>query len=164
LVSRTLPITHDAHVRAGKYAGTNYGNGSVLEVRTSTAANTRHAYLRVGTAAHTTPIATANLRVSARNTGSGNNTLRLYAAANATWSESSITWNTRPALGALLATFTVTSTTAAWTTVDVTAFVNAERAAGRADVAFVILEPSNGSQVNVTSSEATANYPELVLN
>jgi hypothetical protein len=67
-------------------------------------------------------------------------------------------------LGALLATFTVLSTTAAWTTIDVTAFVNAERAAGRTDVAFVILEPSNGSQVDVTSSEATVNYPELVLN
>ena len=58
----------------------------------------------------------------------------------------------------------VSSTTASWKEVDVTAYVNAERAAGRTNVSFAVLEPTNGQQIDITSGEGTsANRPQLRL-
>ena len=47
----------------------------------------------------------------------------------------------------------MTSTTASWKEVDVTAYVNAERAAGRTNVSFAVLEPTNGQQIDIASGE-----------
>ena len=134
----------------------------MVEIRTASGgSNTRWAYFGADTSSHGGPVTNATLRVWVRNTGSGTNSVAVHAVANTTWSEATLTWNNKPPLGATLATFSVTSTTGTWVSIDVTSYVGAERAAGRTSLTLALIEPANGSMVEVASSEATANRPEL---
>ena len=63
----------------------------------------------------------------------------MYSAANTSWTESTLTWNSRPAAGTTaLATQTVATSTAKWYEWDVTSFLQAEKAAGRNIVTLVL--------------------------
>ena len=52
------------------------------------------------------------------------------------WSETLLTWNNRPATGTRLGTIRVVNATPQWYEWDVTAYVRAEKAAGRRFVSF----------------------------
>jgi len=83
----------------------------------------------------------------------------VFSVADTSWSETGITWNTKPALGALLGdTGTMTSST--FTDYTVTGAL-----AGKADGAYTVaLGPtptSDGSAVR--SREATSNRPQLLV-
>jgi hypothetical protein len=59
---------------------------------------------------------------------------------------------------------TVVGTTGAWYEVDVTAYVNAERAAGRKVVSLGLTCPTaTTSLININSDEATSARPMLLL-
>ena len=64
----------------------------------------------------------------------------------------------------MLGSFTVTSTAHAWKEVDVAAYLNAERAAGRTAVSFALYPPTNGQVVYINSAEAVSLRPELLIN
>jgi hypothetical protein len=156
-----IGISEDAHGRSGS-PSTNYGNSPALDVRTANNDN-RWAYLSVDTSARSGTITSAILRLFVRNAGGGTNNVAVRSVATTTWAQASLNWNNRPATGSTLANFTVNSTTGSWVSVNVTAYVAAERLAGRTRVCFALVEPSRGSLVQVDSREASANRPEIVL-
>ncbi|MEQ1787169.1 MAG: DNRLRE domain-containing protein, partial [Acidimicrobiales bacterium] len=161
----TIPIAIDTYARDGSSQNSNFGTNSLLHARRSaTVGETRVAYVRLDTAGVIQPIQSARLRFACRNAAGANTTVQVLAVASTTWSETALRWTNRPAVGAVLGSFTVTSTAHAWKEVDVTAYVNAERAAGRTAVSFALQPPANGQLVYINSGEATSMRPELLIN
>src|SRR5205814_9636794 len=77
-----------------------------------------------------------------------------YSVADTSWSESNITWNNKPAAGTTeLAFVTVLGATGAWYEWDLTAYVKAEKAAGRNLVSFALLNPNRNTQVPSFASD-----------
>jgi hypothetical protein len=161
----TIPIEIDTYARDGASQNSNFGTNTLLHSRRSaTVGETRVAYLRLDTAGVTGPIESARVRFACRNAVSATTVVELLAVPTTTWSETTLRWSNRPAVGAVLGSFTVTSTAHAWKEVDVTAYVNAERAAGRTAVSFALQPPTNGQLVYINSGEATSMRPELRIN
>jgi hypothetical protein len=160
----TLLPVEDTYIRGGSYATTNYGTSNVLHVKSDSDLNlTRDAYLRfdLGTLAS---VSSAKLRVYARLTSTDRVTSVLYPVT-AAWSESGLTWSSRPGyvssrpLGSMTPTTTFT-----WYEFDVTSHVVGERQAGRRLVAFALHCPAPSvERIDVNSREAASNRPELVL-
>jgi RHS repeat-associated protein len=90
--------------------------------------------------------------------------ITISAVSNTSWGETSITWNNKPAVGAALASGTVTNKTFAWYEFDVTGYLAAERAAGRNVVTLALRAPAASSlTVNANSRQAATNKPQLVF-
>ena len=68
-----------------------------------------------------------------------NTVVEAAPVASITWGENTITWNTRPAVGATaLGKFTVSGTTARWYSVDLTGYVQQQKAAGKTQVTVAL--------------------------
>jgi len=77
-----------------------------------------------------------------------------YTVSNTSWVETTITWNNKPALGAILNSFTVNAT----------AYVQSEKAAGRNVLTLGMHNAATSSvYVRANSRNATSNKPELVI-
>jgi GH35 family endo-1,4-beta-xylanase len=96
----------DAYVRDGSYANTNFGSDAILTVKQDpTAGFSRESYLRFALPAYPGTLASAQLRlVPASASQPGAHALALVT--NNTWSETTLTWNNKPAAGPVLATWT----------------------------------------------------------
>ena len=161
----TLRPVADGFVRDGTHAATNFGASTVLDVKTDAASGfSRDAYLRfdLGTLAS---IGSAKLRLYVALSAADAVTATIYPATG-TWSESTLTWNTRPGyvstspLGAL----TATTTAAAWREVDITAHVRVEFAASRRVVNLALhAGAASVEKLVVAAREAAGNRPELVI-
>ena len=160
----TLVITDDADVRDGSNAARNYGTATTAQVRSGASGSNRWYYARVQTASHTGPVSRAVLRLRMQG-ARGVTTPLVIKQAPATWTETSITWNTKPSPGAPVATAAVVGNSATWYEVDVTDYVNQQRAAGTTLIGFVVqASQAASSLITVSSGEATAaNRPRLVL-
>ena len=155
-----------AHVRNGSFASTNYGAAGLLEVKRSDALGyAREAYLRFDIGPLTTTASSAKLRLYGRLTEAASVQTAVHAATSSTWSESGITWNARPAAGTTaLATASVSGTTNRWYEWDLTAFIQAEQAAGRSAVTLVLKNlQQTAATLQLASDEAATNGPELVV-
>jgi len=125
---------------------------------------TRWYYLKAETAAHAGPVGSAVLRVRFQG-AKGVTTPLVVKAVNSSWTEAGLTWITKPVPGSQAATGSVVGNTAAWRDLDVTSYVNAERAAGRTVVGFVIQAgQASSALVKASSGESSASTrPHLVL-
>ena len=165
----TLRPTADAYVRDGASADTNFGAATQLMAkRSGTLGNSRETYLRFDL----TNVATVNaakLRLWGllTNTDGTSVAVEAHGATDNGWTEDGVTYNTRPAAPAgvqALATQTVGGTTGKWYEWDVTAFLNAERAAGRNVVTLALLAPNVGNPIaTFNSDEHASNKPELLI-
>jgi ELWxxDGT repeat protein len=169
LVSARITPAADAHVRDGSHANTNYGGSSTLEARRNlTSGHTRWTYLRFPITALST-VGGARLRLLGRLTETTGSPVQaqVMAVANTSWSENGLTWNNKPALQPVpLATTALdhTSTAERWYEWDVTAYVQAEKAAGRTSVSFAVVEAANAPLASFRSRSATAaSRPGLLL-
>jgi hypothetical protein len=95
----TFAPSDDAHVKSAS-ATTNYGQDTSLVVRKAT--SNSHAYLKFAVTGLSGPASSAKLRLFV--TDPSPNAGPVYVASNNTpsgtaWSESSLTWNTKPAIG-----------------------------------------------------------------
>jgi hypothetical protein len=162
-----LRATADAYVQGGTYATTNFGSAADLVVKHSLSTTyVRETYISFDLSA-VADVSTAKLRLFGRLTTSINPTLTtwVHPVSDATWTESGINWDNRPTMGAAsLGTIVVAGTTGKWYELDVTSFVQAEKAAGRNRVTLGLRnhEPSD-AQTAFVSDEAAANRPELVV-
>jgi hypothetical protein len=162
----TLRAGADAYVRSGAYASQNFGGASELVVKQSRSAdNTRHSYLRFDLSGLDT-IGNATLRLFGRDNVSTEDVgVSLFGAANTTWSESGINWNTKPTSAATaLGTATVSGIAGQWYAFDVTQYLQQRKAAGATAVTFV-LKPNaiTDAQALFTSDESATNRPELLV-
>jgi hypothetical protein len=158
----------DTYVRGGAYATTNYGTKTTLYVkRWSTPDHERQTYLSFDL---TAPVAGRRVRLRLKtwltNASTTPSPVRaaVYAVSSTTWTDGSFTYNTRPASKTTpLASFSVTSRTAYWQEIDVTTYVQAERALGRTRVAFALKGVENTSAIIALTSRETSDRPVLVV-
>lgn len=167
--STTTVITSaaDAYVNDGASAAANYGTAATLLARQSPSAGfNRQTYLKFDLGA-TSDVAQVRLRINGSlNSATGGTTpTDVFAVPDTAWGELSVTWNARPAAnGAALGSFTVANTTSAWYEVDVTSYVQAERAAGRSVISVLVKNPTATSTTSIFNSrEATSHQPQLVI-
>ena len=166
-VTKTLRASSDGYVRDGTYAGTNFGSVADLQVRKSSyAGQTRWGLLTFDLTSLTT-VRSATLRLYGKLDSTANPSLavQVFAAANAPWAETGVTWSNKPAVsGPALGTITVTGTTAKYYTLDLTAYLKAQKAAGKTSVALVLRAGAFSTvAATVASDEASTNRPELVV-
>lgn len=160
--------THDAYVRDGSYASTNFGNATTLEVKkSSTTGYNRIAYLKFDVT-DAINVATATLRLNLASHGTADAPIAVYSCADTSWTESSITWNTRPAEGSLLDTVTVSASAVngTWFEWDVSSYVHQKVADGYNYVTLVLMGTvSNVSQAYAyfTSTEGGSVDPYLAI-
>src|SRR4051812_15843707 len=118
----------DAFVRDGTSAGSNFGAATTLEVKTTTSAgNNRIAYLRFPISSFAGTVASATLRLHGNRPSNNGVTDSVFAVASTSWSETGITWNNRPALGAAQGTGVAVTTTAQDYSWNVTSYVAAQK-------------------------------------
>jgi len=165
-----LSPTADAYVQDGASATTNFGTSAELRTQVSaTSGSNRETYLKFDLTT-ATGINKAVLRLYGRlSDATGTNVpISVYPVATTTWVESgsgSVTWNTKPVAGAtVLAATTVTDNTARWYELDLTSYVQNEKAAGRNVVSFAVKGNAASSPYALfNSKESTTNQPQLIM-
>jgi hypothetical protein len=131
----------------------------------SSAEYTRQAFLKFDVSS-APAIGVARLRVygSLPDTRDLNAAVDAKSVASTTWQEGTLTWNNRPSLGSRLSTVRLPDTTARYYEFDVTAFVRAEKAAGRNVLSLALSNPAATSAfMTFNSRQAASNRPELVI-
>jgi len=83
----------------------------------------------------------------------------INAVGDDSWTESGLTWDTKPDLGSALGSVTVTRTPQ-WWTVDVTEFVQSE-AGGDGVVSLAVQQPQSGLYTDFNSRDADEKVPTL---
>lgn len=164
---RVLRAAADAYVRDGTYATTNYGQATTLQVRRGAAAGgTRQTVLKFDLTGLAT-VSQATLRLSGKldSTASPNVVVQAFAGSYSTWSEAGVKWGTRPlAIGAAVGQVTVAGTASKWYTIDVTAWLQAQKAAGRTAATLVLTSPvATAAAALFASDEAAAVRPKLMV-
>jgi hypothetical protein len=163
--SQTLSAQADAYVRDGASAAQNFGTASELMVKTEAAGWNRHSYLKFDLSSIGSSITSARLRLFGSVDTSEQVAVAAYGVSNTSWSESTLTWNNKPAAGtSALATVTVSGSADAWFEWDVTAYVKAEKAAGRNVVTLALIAPSTNSTPPSFDSREASNGPQLAVN
>lgn len=169
----TLTPTADAYVRSGTYANTTHGttDASILIAKlnsSGSADNDRQTYMTFDLGNATTDISSAVLRLYGKidDARSSNVPVGAFSVSNTSWSESSITWNNKPATsGTALSSATVTDATARYYTWNVTDYVQSEISAGRTKISFALKSAQiTDPRITFNSKETGANPPQLVLN
>jgi Tol biopolymer transport system component len=166
----------DTYVQgATAFLDTNFGASTEMQVKRTFnpgAGRGRRAFLKFDTASHTGTIGNARLRLFARlsDPSLANVPMRVQKVADTSWDELAVTWNTQPAVAsptALAPDIVIANDTGAWYEFDLTAFVNAERAAGRSVVSFRLINMlptgTSGAYYTSVNSREAANKPRLVI-
>lgn len=141
----------DTYVNASS-PSQNYGSATVFRVLNSP---DEHAYLRFtvqGLAGY--PVMHAHLLVYANT--SSNIGINALAVSDNTWDENTVTYNTAPALGALLGSST-TFTSGGWVSIDVTPYVT-----GEGTYSFGITTPGS-TTLSFAAKESGANAAQLIV-
>ncbi|MBV1851633.1 polysaccharide lyase family 8 super-sandwich domain-containing protein [Catellatospora tritici] len=156
----TLAPTADAHVRDGSYATTNF-NGNTLEIKNDGTGYARRAYLKFDLSGLASAPKRAVLWVSGNTADSigTHTTISAYAVAADSWSESTVTWNTAPALGAQLSTAPLCQV-ADWIPLDVTSFARAEYAGDK--TATVGLWQAVAGRATIVNSRTNTTRPAFL--
>jgi hypothetical protein len=167
-VGMGMPITvgaeADAYVRDGGAAAVNFGTDTALQVKNSTAAgNTRIAYLRfpLGSVAS---VSQARLRLYGSRATASMLTDAAFAVPSNMWTETGITWNTRPAIGGKLGASVVVTAAAQYYEWNVTAHVQAQKLAGASAVSLAVqMETATNNSPDSFHAREAGEPPQLVI-
>jgi probable HAF family extracellular repeat protein len=156
------------YVRAGQYASTNFGTARTLATKKGVSPdNTRRGYLKFDIA-DIRPDDTVMLRLNVRLSNASGPSVEttVYAVPDVSWDERTVTWNTRPALGAVLGRITVTETVSRTFMLDITKFIQQERQAGRNMIALALRNVGHTSAsviVDSRESDMSRARPALLV-
>ncbi len=156
----------DAFVRDGLFVRTNYGGENPLVIQNSaTDGYSRQTFLKFSLSGIPSGFNRVILRLYGCRNPVSTVTEDVYGVTNDSWTETGLSWNTRPPLGELVAS-AVVSKAAGWSEWDVTSFVTARGAAGSSEVSLALLmtqisKPEGNDSFN--SREAASNQPQLVF-
>ena len=141
-----LTATAAALVRGGVYAGQNFNNPAELMVMESSDPDKdRQALLKFDTSSVTGAIGSVKLRLTGRLQDTRvSSLLTEIFGVGATWQESSVTFSTclSPNPAGRLGAVTVRNATAQTFEIDITSYVNTERAAGRNVIGLLLRVPN----------------------
>ncbi len=164
--SVALAPAADTYAQSGAAAGQNFGKSPQLVVKINPPDLTRIAYLKFDLAGAASKITKAVLRVyGGREGGKSSANISVSGAADTTWTETGLTWNNKPALGAKMGATPVTSAQKYYLW-DVTSYLQAQKAAGAASVTLALTMdtlPADGFRSNFNSREAGSSPPQLAL-
>ena len=164
-VEKTTGANADAYVRDGTYAAQNFGTAGALQAKNGSTSNNRQSYIKFNISSLTS-FNSVKLRLygALSNTTATNVVANIFTVAGTGWSETGITYNSIPANSAsAIASLTLIDTTTRFYEVDVTSYIQAEKAAGKSVVSFMI---KAGSAVNpniLFNSREAGNGPQLVV-
>jgi hypothetical protein len=168
-VSQALSVnghpTADAAVRDGTYAKYPRGALPTLEVKTQDVGWNRKSYLRFDLPEIPEPIRTAKLWLYGSYAGSGAPVrAQVRPVGDATWTESTLTWNNAPAIDPDALATALVSGEPRWYSWDVTTHARAlqEAAATQIDLALQSDQYGDGL-ASFASRESSANPPVLSL-
>ena len=162
--------TADSYVRASS-ATSNFGSAQALTVQQgSSTSNQRWTYVKFDLTSVPT-ISSARVRLFGAVSATTSTLVQtaVYPVSATTWTETGLTWSNRPASGTTalaMVTIVGNSTTARWYELDVTAYLRAEKAAGRNVVALALKNLANSTPyVTFSSKEAAtaANRPQVLV-
>jgi hypothetical protein len=160
-----MPLA-DTYVRAGAYAAQNFGTQTRLHAKLGpTADTTRQAFVRFSLPAAQVGRAVVRLNAALSTTMTVQDVpIAIYSVADTTWSETAMTWNTRPASGTSpISTTVIKGTTRAWYEWDVTPYVRTQIAAGRTAISFSLFGTTATTPfASLVSRDDTSNRPELL--
>lgn len=142
----------DGYVRSGSYARKNYGTTSTLVADDDAKHTIKQAYLRFDVPDGALSRAVLRLYV----TSSSTNAVDIFAA-DPSWEERKLTWNTRPSHGGAAIASLDKVSAKTWVEVDVTA------AASPGAPLSLALVPRSSDEVAFSSRERSSGKPELVL-
>lgn len=166
IVEKTFNPTADATVQDGTYANTNFGTATTLIVKNDVSPWTRQSFLKFSVSNLGGRIVSARLRLYGKhNSGTSVPPISVYGVGSSTWTETGITWNTKPTLGAQLSTVNVSSTLQYYEW-DVSSFVQSEIAAGNTTLSLAAVMdavPADGQYDWFNSREAGSSAPQLVV-
>jgi hypothetical protein len=141
----------------------NFGRSSVLDVKYNSPGLNRNAYFRFDTASVSGSVSSAKLRFYGGLTSAGTMSAGVFAVHDTGWSESGLSWSTRPQVGEQLGGVTISSTSNGWYEVDVSDYVRAQRAAGKKTVSLAVHSLRfTTAKLGIASREST-HQPRLVL-
>ncbi|NOU67990.1 DNRLRE domain-containing protein [Paenibacillus sp. LMG 31461] len=150
----TLSPSDDSYVHEGSPTS-NYGTATSLYVKNDPGAS-RYTYLKYSLSG-LSGVTSAKLRIYG--SASASTVLSAYQTTDS-WSQSAITWSTKPTVGSSAGSVAI-NTTATYNEIDVTAYVTAQ-AAGDGVVSFALQE-SVGKYTTLNSNENASNKPQLVV-
>lgn len=163
----TLGPTGDAYVQDGTSANTNFGSAPDLQVKVSDPGYNHESYISFDLSSYSAgSISGATLRLYGELETAGTGYTVNVLPTSGSWSESSITWNTKPADGSpVIASTTVSGTTGQWYTLDLTSYIQSQLAAGHTIISLAIKGAAytTGGYADFNSREASSNTPQLVL-
>jgi parallel beta-helix repeat protein len=135
----------DTYVRDG-LPDSNFGSASTLETKVSGDGYNREAYMYYDISGLTEPVSQAVLSFTGALSRDGSLTTNVHTAP-AGWSESTVTWNTRPGYGSALGGVTISGNSFASYEVDVTDYVNQLIAAGESAAGFALINATRSTAV-----------------
>lgn len=159
--SQSFNPVADTFVRGGTYASTNYGASPLMTIKGSpTVDYDREAFLRFDLSGYSaSTVSSAKLRVYVNYLElSTALPLKAFGVSDDTWSESGLTWNTRPATGSPLGSVSVTGT--GTYTLDVTSFVSSA-ISGDKKVSFVLKDDTGANNAVELDSREASTRPVL---
>ncbi|HEY2586771.1 MAG TPA: DNRLRE domain-containing protein [Tepidisphaeraceae bacterium] len=162
----TLAPTGDAYVIDGA-PNTNFGSATDLQAKVSSAGYNHESYLRFDLSGLSGTLTGATLKLFGElETPGPDYAINVIPVAAGSWSESTVTWNTRPADGSpVLGSMNVSGTTGQWYTVDLTSYIQSQLAAGHTTISLALegAGPATAGYADFNSREAAANGPQLQL-
>jgi len=154
-ITTTVTASDDAYVRNGDNRNNNYGSDPDLEIKqTGDASKKRYSYLQFDLSAIGT-VTSAELKV--KSVGNTDRDIDVYSTGDS-WTEGSITWSNKPALGSVVATYVIGSN--GNYTVDVTSYVAAQ--ANGDNVASFALRGTSERLMTLSSKEGSY-APRLII-
>jgi uncharacterized delta-60 repeat protein len=157
----------DAYVQDGSSANTNFGASTKLQVKTGGSGFNRLTYLKFDLSSFSGTPTSVKLQLTGNLSAAGETNLltQLFSVADTSWVENTIDFNNKPAAGTTaLASATIQDTTKRTYTLDITAYVKAQLAAGHKVISLVLKNPASSSDfMTFDSKEAGATGPQLVV-
>jgi len=162
----TALILADAYVRNGTSAGSNFGRAGELIVKFGADVNyQRESYMKLDISS-VQPGNSVRLRLFGRlsDTRAASVTTTIYPVSSTSWSETGVTWNTRPPADAtVLASWNISGTTGTWYEIDLTSHVQAQRAAGQTVISIALKNTADTLPYVTFGSRESANAPRLLI-
>ncbi len=161
----TVGDSADAYVQDGSNANTNFGSATSLVVKSGSTGFNRFTYLKFDLS-NVSTINSVQLQLHGNlsNTSDASVVTDVFSVADTSWTESGITFNNAPAAGPTpLASTTITGTSPATYTLDVTAYVKAQKAAGNNIISFVLKNPLASNSAVIFNSREAGMGPSLQI-
>ncbi|MDF2923304.1 MAG: hypothetical protein K0R57_2218 [Paenibacillaceae bacterium] len=166
-LSVMLAPKDDAYVNGGASANNNYGSAATLITKYSAASadQRRESYLKFDLRQISGLVNSVTLYVYGAVTDGGGTAIdvNLHEVNEDAWSETTLTWNNKPAVGSILGTVNFNKTVQ-WRPFDITAFAQQEFAGDRVISLALAESAAAGLLVNLNSKENTANAPYVLVN